>query len=85
MRIMTTSDLDYVSGGDSWGGTSDGQTSYAVYYGSSPQYCSNALTSSQYGYLATTLNVAASGVESKLLAMGLTATAAYATYCTGAQ
>ena len=28
MRILTTSDLDYVSGGDSWGGTSDGQASY---------------------------------------------------------
>ena len=28
MRIMTTSDLSYVSGGESWGGTSEGQASY---------------------------------------------------------
>jgi hypothetical protein len=29
MRILTTSDLSYVSGGDSWGGTPEGQASYS--------------------------------------------------------
>jgi hypothetical protein len=37
MRILTTSDLSYVSGGDSWGGTPEGQTLYSVAYPSSSQ------------------------------------------------
>ena len=37
MRILTTSDLSYVSGGDSWGGTPEGQTPYSVAYPGSEQ------------------------------------------------
>lgn len=41
MRIMTTSDLSYVSGGDSWGGTPEGQAS------SNPG-CINGVSQSTY-------------------------------------
>lgn len=56
MRILTTSDLDYVSGGDSWGGTPEGQapTSYPSNTG-----CWSGASYSEYQVAAAVVGVAA--------------------------
>ena len=89
MRILTTSDLDYVSGGWYDSGTSCAADSndHAYLNGSSSSggqmYCSDFLTSKQYQDLANWAGMGADAIKEKRISTGMSLVQIYATYCGG--
>lgn len=90
MKILTTDNLSYVSGGDDWSGGYGGAVPVdnPTYYGStssSQPYCSDYLTAQQYADLAAFAGMSADAVRNKRLETGLNLAQIYFTYCAGPQ
>jgi hypothetical protein len=89
MRIMTTSDLNYVSGGwyDSGYSCAADSRDLAYLRGSSSSggqmYCSDYLTPKQYQDLATWAGMGADAIKHKMISTGMSLVQIYATYCGG--